>query len=348
MNQTAQVIKAEDFQIIEFNEFESKLADFKAKYDGIVYDLTDDAQEKQARSDRLSIGKVVSKLDSTHKDLKAPLKAKTDLIDAERKRIKDDLLAVQDKIKGQIAEHERKIQEHAEMLQGKVDEIENLGVFDELFKYSSTDIKLRFNIADGIDVDDSYEHRKADATLAKIDVIKKLESLFAAAQESEAEQAELDRLRKEAAAREQADREQKIADDAAKAATARALAAEQAVERAEQEKVEAAAKAVRDQEEAEQRAIRAADQAKQDQIDAVERERKAAEQREQARISAELAAKAEEAAEAKRREKNRTHRASINNAAVQCFVDGGLTKVAATAAVKLIAQKKIDSVTISY
>ena len=102
--------------IAEYSEFEAKMAEFKKTYDNVVYDLTDPVHEKKARSDKYSIGKVISALDKKHDEIKAPLKAQVDLIDGERKRIKDELLGVQDKIKSQIKAHEDAIREHAEML----------------------------------------------------------------------------------------------------------------------------------------------------------------------------------------------------------------------------------------
>ena len=44
--------------IEEFNQFESNLAEFKKRYDDVVYDLTIPKEEAAARSDRLAIGTV--------------------------------------------------------------------------------------------------------------------------------------------------------------------------------------------------------------------------------------------------------------------------------------------------
>ena len=341
MTDTAEAIKEEYTQIVEFNPFETQLAEFKDRYDNIVYDLDDPEQDKQARSDRLSIGKVLSKLDKAHKELKAPLKAKTDLIDAERKRIKDDLLGVQNKIKSQIAEHERKAQEHAEMLQQKVENIEAFGLFAEGVQPDSERLDARLHNVKQIDINDSYEHRKADAALAQVDTIKKLESMLEDALKREAEEAELERLRKEQAAREQAEREQRIADEARIAAEQKAEAEKRKLE---QEKIDAQAAAER----AEREKKEAAEKAEADKAAAIQRERDLAEQREKLRIAAEEEAERERAAELERRENDKKHRAAINNAALQCLVDGGLSQAAAKKAITLIAEKKVTNVSISY
>ena len=226
MNQAVQQTDTKALAVAEFVEFETKLQEFKEKYIDVVYDLDDEDQGKQARSDKKEIGVVISALDSTHKRKKAPLKAEVDLLDGERKRIKDDLLGVQLKIKSQIEEHERKIQEHAEMLQDKVDAIRYHAEVGDMHiptnQLSAADLKERLVMIKSLDVDDSYEHRKADATLAQIDTIKTLEGLLTDRLKHEEEQAELERLRTEAAARAQAEREEQIRKEAVAAEAQRA------------------------------------------------------------------------------------------------------------------------------
>lgn len=165
-------------QIVEFNDFETQLAELKSKYDGVIYDLSVPEQEKQARSDKLSVEKVIAELDRSHKKIKAPLAEKVSLIDGERKRIKDDLLGVQEKIKSQIQQHEDKIQAHADMLEIKVDDICTIGFLNPWMHIGSREVHCLIKKAKSIIVDDSYEHRKADATLAQVDTIKKLESML--------------------------------------------------------------------------------------------------------------------------------------------------------------------------
>ena len=53
-------------QIVEFNQFESDLAEYKSRYVGVVYDFSDKKQEKRPL-DRLAIGKTVAELDRVHK-----------------------------------------------------------------------------------------------------------------------------------------------------------------------------------------------------------------------------------------------------------------------------------------
>lgn len=345
MPEAAGIEPRNENQIAEFNEFEFKLEAFKKKYDGVVYDLDDPDQDKQARSDRLSVGKVIASLDRKHKELKAPLKEKVDLIDGERKRIKDDLLNVQGKIKGQIEAHEQKIAEHAEMLGNKVQAIYDLGEFGEFEKPDSESLKARLCALKEIEIDDSYEFRKADATLAEVETVKKLSTMLAEVMKQEAEQAELERLRKEKEERERADREEKIRQEAAAKAKLDAenkAKAEQ--ERAEQEKTAA----IKAQQEAEQRAKfaaenaerqarEAAEQAAQKERARIEREHKEALAREAAKTKAEEAKKAKQA-----------HRAKIHKQAKDCFIKEGYSDKEASKIVTLIKDGLIKNIVIEY
>lgn len=333
-----------------FADFDSKMLAFKKNYDVAVYDLDDPAQEKQARSDKLTIGKVISKLDDCHKAEKAPLKEKTDLLDSERKRIKDALLETQGKIKSQLAEHAQKIADHAEKLQGMVEAIEELGMDCEYSK--SCGIEERLKDVKAIEVDDSYEHRKADAALAQIDTIKKLELLLGAKLKFEAEQEELERLRGEKEEREREDREEQILQEArAKAEHEAEKKAKAQAEAVEREKQETAAKAQEEIEKAQSAAQEAEEAVKR----AEEEKKQAAEhaaQAERDRIEYELEVKAEQEEAARKKEEARTakasHRNKIHKAAKASLLKEGWSEDDATKIVTQIKEGKISNIVIQY
>ena len=309
---------ATNSQIVEFDEFEGKLAELKSRYDGVVYDLTDHDQEKEARSDRLTIGKVISKLDAAHKKAKAPHKEKVDLIDGERKRIKDGLLGVQIKIKSQITEHERKIEERALKLQAMVEAIWSLSCFDGVGIITSTLINGRIALTEEIFADDSYEERKADAALAQIDTLKSLKARLVEVVRHEDERAELERLRNAQVKREQAGREEKIRVEAKAEAEAET---EAAIQRGK----DAAEKTKRDAEAAE---IKAEEDKKQAIIDAENAAQKAADDAvnaERERIAAETEAIAKDIAKEKEKENARIskleHRKKIHAEAKESLLE---------------------------
>lgn len=343
MTQTAQQITESSNQIVEYDEFEGKLAEFKKRYIGVVYDLEDEDQLKQAKADRLEIGRVVSRLDKVHDDVKAPLKERVDLIDGERKRIKDQLLAVQDGIKDQIKAHEAKKAEYEAMLQAKVDGIKGYGNPEP--DLSAEQLKTLLVGLQGIEVDDAFEHRKADAALAKMEAEKKLHALISAREKYETEQAELEALHKDEAERAQKERESQIAREAEERAR---KAAEEAAERqrieaeeASRRQLEAAQKREQEAREAAERAEREA-QARAEAAAKAERERIEREQRE-AQAKAEAERKAEEAKKAKQ-----AHRQKIHKAAKAGLVEAGIDEEIATRVIELIKDGKIPHVEIVY
>ncbi len=343
------VIKEPENQIVEFDEFELKLNEFKEKYDDVVYDLTVPEQEKQARADKHSIGKVLSKLDSAHKALKAPLKARTDLIDGRRKEIKDQLISVQGKIKEQIDVHEQAKEEHAGMLQNKVDYIRIMLEFTNGMETPASKIAERLEQVKEFNIDDSYEDRKADATLAQIETLKELETMLADRIKYESEQAELEKLRKEKEERERADREEEIrkgaedkakreAEELAKIAKKEEAAREAQSARRAQDEIDDAR---RKQEEAETAKIRAEEENKQAEEDAANEEsekikREQAENERQEKVKRE----AEEKAEREKRETAKKAQQEIDDAKKKLEEAGAAAKQAEKDAAEAVEKAK--------
>lgn len=312
--QSAVLVEKSENQIAQYKPFEKELADFKKKYSDIVYDLNDPEQEKQARKDRLAIGKVISKLDKIHDEIKAPLKLQVDLIDNERKRIKDDLVSVQENIKSQIAEHERKQQELADKLQGMVDEIVALGRFVDNngigYLPSSDDVDWRIKKLQSINIDDRYQYRKADAALAYMECEKTLAAVMTDALNREEKEAELVRLQKAEQERKQKEREEQIRQEAAaKAKRDAEIAAQRKIDEANRQQREAEENARRQKEAAARREEELKRQADEQAKRAAQAER---ERIEKERADAEAKAEAERKADEAKR-KRKAHRATIQN-----------------------------------
>tara|TARA_R110002049_G_scaffold281333_1_gene460832 strand:- start:4344 stop:5318 length:975 start_codon:yes stop_codon:yes gene_type:complete len=318
--------KSSGTAVAEFNQFEHDLAEYKRRYENVVYDLTVPEEEKRARSDRLAIGKKIAELDRVHASVKAPLKAKVDLLDGERKRIKDGLLEVQGGIKSQIEEHEAAIKEAAAALLRRASAISELAQFES----TPTADVVRDRIAElkAIVIDESFGEQQGYAALNKEKAMNVLEPMLAGleAQEREAEERERARAAEEAKARQE--REAKIAAEAAEKAKQEAA---EALEKAKRDAVEAAERAEREKREAvaaaEAEAARKAEAAEKARLDAIEKER----------------------AEAERREANKRHCAKINNAAAKAIEsECGISSEQAKAVVSAIARGLIPAVKISY
>lgn len=230
-------------------------------------------------------------------------------------------------------------------------------------------------------IDKDWEEFLPEAAQAKDQSLAKLRTLLTERTKYEAEQAELVRLRAEAEAQAQRDRDAEIARSAAERASReaeeRAQAERDAAARREQELIDQAAAAQRATEQAARDAEAAAERQRlQLQLQAEQAER-AAEQAEANRLAAEQRAEQERLAAIRRqeeaverarldekaradaaadeilrqaaaREADLEHQRSINGAALKAFVAGGMTEECAKQAIKLIAQRKIPSISISY
>lgn len=345
--------------------YDAKLAEFRRQYDGMVYDLTDPEQNKQARSDRRAIGTVIADLDRRHRDVKAPLLEATRLLDGRRKEIKDGLIDVQAKVKAQITAHEEIDRRRVLAIEERISAIRS-------FNAPAPSGQLRDRLAEvrAIDLDESWDEFQAEAALAQAQTVEALETWIAEAERREAAAAELERLRAENEARERAERDAKVAAEAEARAQAEAARVAEVAERARiAEKLEAerlilAAKdreaaAVAKQEAAERQRIEAVEKAKGEAERAAQRaaeQREAAEKRaaaqERQRIEAERNAAARKA-EAERkaddaRKAKRAHRQKIHAAAKASLVDNGIDEGIATRVIEMARDGKIDHVAITY
>ena len=326
------------------------LAKIKAEIDVFVPDV----KTKKGRDAIASIAHKVARsktaLDNIGKELVAELKDVPKKIDAERKRMRDMLDKWKDDVRRPLTDweeaEEARQQKHRlaiELMQQSVQGAENL---------TSGTLREQIAALNEKVIDAAFEEYEADAHRAKAKALEGLSTALQAREKHEAEQAELARLRAEAAAREQKEREERIAREAAeraqREADARAQAEREAVIRREAE-----AKAAADKRELELKL--SAERAEREKAEAVQREQQAkadAERRaaeavaaEQRRVAQQQAA---EAAEAKRREADKAHKTAVNRAALAAFVAGGMTEECAKQAITLIAKKAIPAVSITY
>lgn len=320
-------------QVALFEEFETNLAAYKDRYDGVIYDLADEDENKQARSDKLAIGKVIARLDTAHKEAKAPLKEKVDLIDGERKRIKDGLLLVQDGIKSQLVEHEAKIEAHESALLARVEAIKALQVFD--IPMTVDLVTERLEQACALVIDDSFQHYEKEAVFARVKVIEYLSPVLVGLVETKKAAEEEERQREEQAAAQQKLREEQIARDAASAAEQKAKEAQEREAQAAIQAKENAKAAAKKAEQDKAHAVRAAE-------DKAQREAKIKELQESERIKAEQAVQA-------RRDGDIAHCGKINReAAAQLCAIAGTSEETARAVITAIAKGVIPAVSITY
>ena len=310
-----------------------------------------DVTTKKGRDAIGSLAMKVSKsktlIEKCGKELVAEQKAQIKLIDDDRIAIvkkfdalRDEILAPRDA--WEKAEEDR-VKKHQDAIIGikmPADLLQNHPT-----EWTSENIKVAINDLENVCIDPSFEEFEQEAKLSKFETLEKLRTALAAREKYEAEQAELERLRKEQLEREQRERDERIAKEAADKARieaeAKALAEQRRVERekqdaqekAEREKREAAereARLIAEKEEAELRAQQAAVMERQ----RIEREQAAKEEAER---------KAEEA-----RLANVEHMRSINQEILNKLCAIGLDEGQAKAVITAIARNQIPNVSIKY
>lgn len=232
-----------------------------------------------------------------------------------------------------------------------------------------------------VSIGDHWEEFEAQAARAKDKAVTAFADALVKREQYETQQAELERLRAEAAHREQMEREERIAREAAEAervaAEQRAQAERDAAARREAELIEQAAQAQRQADQEKRDAAAAAEQAKlnaelaeqrriaaekQAEIDRIAAEQRAAQEKADAdRRQAEAVERAAAAerqrqadeqarieAEAKAREADRAHKGATLKAAKEAIMGAGISEEQAKAVVKLIASGAVPAVSIQY
>ncbi|CAN7593405.1 hypothetical protein LJR039_004326 [Pseudorhodoferax sp. LjRoot39] len=326
------------------------LAHIRAELDKFEGDVSTKKGRDAIASMAYKVAKGKTALDNLGKDLVAEMKKEPALVDAERKRMRDLLDQWKDEVRQPLTDWEKAEEARQQRHRDRIAEIQNAG--RDLDGFDSDALAHRLAEVEEIVVDEKYEEFTAEVAMVKDRAVKALRAALDARVKYENEQAELARLRQEAAAREQKDREERIAREAAEkaqreadakaqterdAATRREAEAAAAAERRELELRLANEKAEREKAEAQQRLQEAKAETERRAQQAVEDERRRA-----------AAAKAQEEADAKRREADRAHKTRINRAALDAFMAGGLSEDCARVAVTLIAKKSIPAVSINY
>lgn len=249
--------------------------------------ITADASTAKGRAEIKSMAYLVTRtktaVEAMRKALADEYKEKPKRIDANGKRIKDFLESLQDRVRKPLTDWEEAEKARVQRIKDTIEVIADEG---KKAGETSHALGLSIEFVESYIVDNAFAEFKAEAQSVKDSVLAKLYAAKEAALKRESEQAELERLRAEAAKRDQAEREAKIAQEAAEAAT------REANEKAAREKAESAtreANALLAQE----RAERAAEQAR---ADAEAKAKQAVEEERRKKAEEDAAAQAKAAA----------------------------------------------------
>ncbi|WP_060495473.1 hypothetical protein [Pseudomonas sp. GTC 16482] len=339
---------------------------------GEVLGEVPDLKTRKGRERIASLAAKVSKsktaVEKPGRDYLRRLKEMPKVVEAELREFVAKMDALRDETRRPLTEWEAAEDARIDRHNDRLNWLKTLA--DDLGELTSLHIKGLIAEAEGMQLGAHWEEFEAEAANAKDKVLSTLRAALLKREQFEAEQEELARLRREADERAEQDRI-RAAQEAAVEAERKRVAQEQqeareAAARREQELIDQAAAQEREAEnqrlqlklQAEQ-AERARIQAEadrvateqrmeQERLDAARRQEEAAEQARQDERRRADAAAAEILRQQEERERDEAHRRSINRAALQAFMAEGMPESCAKQAVKLIAQRKIPNIAISY
>lgn len=356
---TTELLDAPTSAVAEYQPFYAQLSQLEKDNSALAFDYESKKGNKEARSHVNTLRLTKGTLERTRKTAKEESLRIGRAIDSEAKEISvriDTMISVH---QVKLDEIEQREKSRIAALAARILTVINYGAASA----TSGEFKQAIAELEAIAIDDTWQELTAEAARAKDARLSELRAMLVDAEKYEAEQAELTRLRAEAAARVQQERDEAIA----KAATekARAAAADQAEREATKARKaieEAERKAKQEREAAERRELELKLQAENAERRRVESEQKAEQDRKDTAIKAEAdkqkavkaeqdrvaaAAKAEADAQAKR-EASTAHRAKVNRAALSALVAGGISEECAKECIKLIAKGSIPAVQITY
>jgi colicin import membrane protein len=337
-----------------------------------VPDLTTKKGRDRIASLAYKVSKSKGVVDEYGKELVAAEKARLALIDADRKKWRDKCDSLRDEIRKPLTDWENK--EAARVAKHQLNISNMIALADAAKESTALGIKSLIDELSNTELGEQWEEFAAQAGKAKDDTMRSLQASLIIQQKHEDEQAELARLREEAARRAQEDRDRQIAEQAAEKARleAEAKAAKEKANIEAKAKAErdAAEKARVDAEREQARLLAEADAAKLREADAerrrVEQEAQAKQQAELAkqqaeerqkqaieadrkRIAAEQLAQQQEAERIEaERFKNVEHRRAINKEVLASIVGMGIDDEKAKSLITAIAKGLIKNLSINY
>jgi len=309
-----------------YDEVRAKINEVKEQCDFIPDVSTDEGYEKSKRVS-LDIGKILSSLEKTRKELKADALAYGRKVDAEAKSIEAELTEMRDPHKLAYQELDRMKKEREtkrkQELQDRVDFISMLP--SNMEDASSDEVQAALDDLLQEECLDFYEFTE-QALKARNASRTALADMVNRKVKEEAERKEFERLKAEEAERKRIENEKRIADEAR-------LEAEHAAQKAIEAEQEKAREAERKLEQEKERAALLHKKAEQEKAEA-----------EQRAIEKQRLQEAEEA----RKIADKEHVASINRAAAQALIDAGLSSNDAKRAITAIVMNKVPNVKLTY
>lgn len=250
-----EMIEQASNEIAEYSKTEAGLAELRSRLENVTYDVTTVKGLAVAKADRAEVRGLRTGLEAMRKSIKAPALAHCKLIDAEAKRITDELLKLETpideviKLREAELEAERAAREAAEKarIMAITDRIAGIRQYTELAASSRTaarvdDLLTKLSLISLAD----FAEFSDEAAAAHLDAMKRVAEIMTEKTDQEAEQARIKAEQEAAAAQLKAEREAFAAEQAKAKAEADRLAAIAAAEAADHAAKVAAAQAALD------------------------------------------------------------------------------------------------------
>jgi peptidoglycan DL-endopeptidase RipA len=340
------------FSAPDTSKIDPILANVRAHIDGFIpkRNVNTVAGRKEIASVAYKVAKAKGAIKEVGKKIAADAKEIPKRIDANRKHVEDTLDAWRDEVRKPLDDWEEAENARISAHNLRLAQIADAARLPHALP--SGYIADRIALVEAVEISamcEEFEDKYAEAKAAALAVLRPaLEST----RQQEAQAAELETLRKEAAARAERERQEQLAREAADKArederrrAQEEIAARERAARAEADAIEAKARAERDAAERRETELREQAEASERARQEAERKAAAAEQEARDKLAREkAAAKAED----DRRAADREHRGAINRRAVAALVAAGIDKEIATNVVTEIARGEIPNVTINY
>ncbi len=308
----------------------------------IVPDVSTKKGRDAIASQAYKVSKSKTAVDNHGKDLVAGIKAQAAVIDRDRKAWRDQCDALRDEIRKPLDEWEKAEEDRIQSIKDRISNFD-AGRVDT---FSTSDlIQTIISEVEATAIDESFAEFANEAAIKKDAALSSYKKSLEIALKREAEQVELERLRKAEQERLQREHEQRIAHEAAEKARLEAeRKAKEEADRVEREKQEAIAKAEREKREAAEREARLVAEKEAAELraqHAAEAERKRIEAEQAAKIEAER--KAEEA-----RQANQAHRKKICNEALKGLLALGIDEAKGKEILQAINKGLVPHVSIKF
>lgn len=331
MNELVTIEQTKIADVFQAGGLDPYLEKIRAEVSELIPDVETDKGRKEIASMAHKVARSKTYLDGLGKTLVSGIKQQAKAIDAERKKMRDELDRIKADVRRPLDEYEQKEKERVEAIQKIIEWFVTISEAEYMESDAAKNALVRVK---EFPIDDISAEFVAQAAKEKDKAMILLDAKVISLQKQEAEKAEAERIERERIEKERKEREERIAKEAAECARKEAKdAAKKEMERVERERQ----KLISTAKLAELGAKLAAERAEKEKLEAIKRERMRVERERKEAEEAEL-----------KRTADRNHRAEVNNAVMKALIAAGVPKTHAKTVVTVIAKKKVPHLRILY